>query len=275
MNTPPPSRLRSRDGEPRRLPTRLPTHLCLATLASWGLLLAGCGQPPADTTALFPLQPGHAWTYRTLTEEENLPPERDRLVLRTLGRETLEGAPGLEAGPAWRRRSDSGVDYWLRSDASGIYRVASKTDLEAEPRPDGLSAEGQAGSSPRRYVLKAPYTVGTQWQATTTSYLLKRRQDFPREVRHTHPSVVMNYVIEATGEKLSTAAGDFDDCLRVRGLASLRLFADPVAGWRDMPLTTVEWYCRGVGLVRLQRDEPAGSAFLSGGTYTMELIEWQ
>ncbi len=249
--------------------------LALGLVALSTLVLGGCSGATDEPDALFPLQGGHVWTYRSTTEQDNMAPERDTLVLRTLGRQTLEGAPGLEAGPAWRRRSDSGVDYWLRADASGVYRVASKNDLEPAPRGDGLDATGQAGNQPRRYVLKAPYTVGTQWQATTTSYLLKRRQDFPREVRHTHPSVVMNYVIEATGEKLRTAAGEFSDCLRVRGQASLRLFADPVAGWRDMPLTTTEWYCRGVGLVRLQRDEPAGSAFLSGGTTVLELIEWQ
>jgi hypothetical protein len=243
--------------------------------ASCAWVLTGCTGTPAEPDALFPLQAGHVWTYRTITEDESRAPERDTLVLRTLGSETLEAAPGLSAGPAWRRRSDSGVDYWLRTDATGIYRVASKHDLESQPRPDGLSDDGQASTSPRRFVLKAPYTVGTQWQATTTTYLLKRRQDFPREVRHTHPAVVMNYTIEATGEKLSTPAGQFDDCLRVGGVASLRLFADPVAGWRDMPLRTTEWYCRGVGLVRLLREEPAGSKFLSGGTYTMELIEWQ
>jgi hypothetical protein len=85
----------------------------------------------------------------------------------------------------------------------------------------------------------------------------------------------MNYVIEAAGESVKTPAGEFKDCLRVRGQALLRLFADPVAGWRDMPLVTTEWYCRGVGLVQLLREEPAGSAFLAGGTYRMELSSWQ
>jgi hypothetical protein len=30
-----------------------------------------------------------------------------------------------------------------------------------------------------------------------------------------------------------------------------------------------------VGLVRLQREEIAASTFLSGGTVTLELIQWQ
>lgn len=85
----------------------------------------------------------------------------------------------------------------------------------------------------------------------------------------------MVYTIDALGETVDTRAGRFTDCLRVRGQASLRLFADPVAGWRDMPLTTTDWYCKGVGLVRLVREEPARSTFLSGGTLTMELTDWQ
>jgi hypothetical protein len=49
-----------------------------------------------------------------------------------------------------------------------------------------------------------------------------------------------------------------------------------VAGWRNMPLTTTEWYCRGVGLVRLERREPSlGSSFLTGGSLTMELVAWR
>lgn len=233
--------------------------------AAAAALSAGCGGPPAEAGSLFPLQAGHVWTYRTTLDEDHLPPERETLVLATLGREDLDGGPGLEAGPAWRRRSASGVDYWLRADASGIWRVASKSDLDAEPRPDAQ----------RRYVLKAPYKVGTSWTHPTTAYLLKRRQEFPREIRHSHPAVPMVYTIEAVGETVAVPAGEFSDCLRVRGLAQVRLFADPTTGWRDLPLITTEWYCRGVGLVRLEREEPVQSAFLSGGRYTMELMTWQ
>ena len=45
--------------------------------------------------------------------------------------------------------------------------------------------------------------------------------------------------------------------------------------FRDMPLTTLEWYCPGVGLVKVERQEPANSTFLTGGTMTMELMAWE
>lgn len=224
------------------------------------LPLAACQGPPASTS-YFPLEAGHRWEYTSTTERENNTSDRETLQLSTLGEETVEGH-----GSAYRRRSDSGVDYWLQADASGIFRIASKTDIAAEPEPD----------KERRYVLKTPLAAGTEWRATTTAYILERRQEFPREIRHTHAPVVMTYTIEAAGDAVDTPAGHFDDCLRVQGKAAMRLFADPVMGWRDMLLATTEWYCKGVGLVKLVRREPAeGATFLTGGTLTMELTQWQ
>ena len=228
----------------------------VAGLAACGIVCA-CAPPPAS--GYFPLEAGHRWSYDVSTETQERSVEHETLVLSTLGAETLDGQA------AYRRRSDSGIDYWLRADESGIYRVASKSDLDADPRPDGA----------RRYVLKLPLAAGTSWQATTTAYLLRRRNEFPREIRHTHPAVPMSYAIEAVGETVRTRAGAFADCVRVRGRAALRLYVDPVAGWRDVPLTTTEWYCRNVGLVKLVREEPADSTFLAGGTLTMELTAWQ
>lgn len=220
------------------------------------VLLVACGAPKDDS--FFPLAQGHRWAYDLTTEWENNLVEHEPRVIETLGRERLE------SGEAWRRRSDSGVDYWLRSDASGIYRVAAKSELQDAPEAD----------KEPRFVLKAPIAVGTTWRSSTTAYLLQRRQEFPREIRHSHPAVPMNYTIEALGETLTVRAGSFENCVRVRGVAALRLFADPVVGWKDMPLITTEWYCAGVGLVKLVREEPAESTFLSGGTLTMELVDW-
>lgn len=221
-------------------------------------LLAGCKEPPGSS--LFPLEEGRRWTYRLSSEWENDTRERQTVVLSNLGRDSA-----LESGSAWHRRSDTGLDYWLRADATGIYRVAAKSDVDAEPKPDPAP----------RFVLKAPIAVGTSWQTTTTTYLMRRNSEFPPEIRHAHPSVPVVWTIEALDDRVEVPAGRFEQCVRVKGLALLRLFADPVNGFKDMPLTTLEWYCPGVGLVKVERREPANSTFLTGGTMTMELMEWQ
>ncbi len=225
-------------------------------------LLAAC-RPADSADAFFPLAAGHRWTYRVTTAmDDDSSPERETLTLEALGAEQVTV---LGDQSAWRRRSDSGVDYWLRADASGIYRVGSKSVLDEEVQ----------GDKTRRYVLKAPFVPGTQWQTQTTAYLLMRNNEFPREIRHAHPQILMLYQIMQSNLTVDTAAGQFENCLLVKGLATVRLYADPAAGWRDMPLTTQEWYCARVGLVRMERREPAHSGFLTGGTRTLELESWQ
>ncbi|GKQ59389.1 MAG: hypothetical protein U1F21_11905 [Sphaerotilus natans] len=238
----------------RHSPRARAALLAAAVLA----LLAGCKEPPGSS--LFPLEEGRRWTYRLSSEWENDTRERETVVLSNLGRDSA-----LESGSAWHRRSDTGLDYWLRADATGIYRVAAKSDVDAEPKPDPAP----------RFVLKAPIAVGTSWQTTTTTYLMRRNSEFPPEIRHAHPSVPVVWTIEALDDRVEVPAGRFEQCVRVKGLALLRLFADPVNGFKDMPLTTLEWYCPGVGLVKVERREPANSTFLTGGTMTMELMEWQ
>ncbi len=241
---------------PRPTAAVLPAALLLAAC----LLVAGCSRPPA-TASYFPLEAGHRWQYEQTSEWDNQTRERETVVIEALGEAALP-----QGGSGWRRRSASGVDWFLRSDATGTYRVAAKHDLQAEPEPDAAP----------RYVLKLPLAVGTGWQATTTAYLLRRNAEFPPEIRHTASPVPMTYQIHALGQTVDTRAGRFTDCLEVRGSAVMRLYADPVVGFRDMPLDTREWYCKGVGLVRLERREPTNNAtFLQGGTLVMELSAWQ
>ncbi|WP_457444071.1 hypothetical protein [Roseateles sp. P5_E4] len=224
------------------------------------IALAGCSRAP-EGQSWFPLEAGHRWTYTVTTRSGADTSERESLTLRTLGSATLV----LDEQPAWQRRSDSGVNYWLRADASGIVRVASKSDMQADPVAD----------APGRFVLKAPFVVGTQWQAPTTAYLLMRTAEYPREIKHSHPNIPMTYEIEAVSDVVRTPAGSFSPCLRVRGSATVKIFVDAITGYRDQPLTTLEWYCRGVGLVKLERSEPSTSPMLVGGSRTLELESWQ
>jgi hypothetical protein len=42
----------------------------------------------------------------------------------------------------------------------------------------------------------------------------------------------MTYTIEALDDKVPCAPAASSDCVRVKGTAVLKLFADPVVGWR-------------------------------------------
>lgn len=233
---------------------RKPLVAALPVLAT----LAGCSPAPSPDR-LFPLEGGHVWTYELRTQRDGAAEERGVRTLRTLPPDDYQDRP------TWRRRSDDGVGWWLRSDASGVYRVASRTDLEDEPVADPVP----------RYVLHRPYAVGTRWQVTTTAYLLRQQLGFVEDLGPKYRAIPMEFVIEAVDLAVEVPAGRYDGCLRVRGDAGLRLYADPVVGWRNVPLVTLEWYCPEVGLVRLERSEPSPSALFVGGRITMELTSWR
>ncbi len=222
------------------------------------IAVAGCdGAPEGDK--MFPLGKGRSWTYQVTTHYEGLAPTSSEMTINSRGSDEVSGER------AWRRRTDTGVNYWLKSDPSGIYRIASKHALDLKVVPDDEP----------RYVLKQPYAKGTKWSANTTSYVLQRRNELPKRVSTSHKSFVMNYQIDKTGVRLETQAGLFTGCLEVVGVSKLYLWVDIEFGFRNMPLTTREWYCPDIGLVRLERSEPSPSRFMVGGKMTMELIEWQ
>jgi hypothetical protein len=221
--------------------------------------LNGCSPGNADKS-FFPLDAGHSWTYR-VTKNLDEAPEPDVHTLSF----TMKGPQTLESGPAERRHSDEGGDYYLRSDDQGIYRVASRDALEVNPKPD----------NPPRFVLKKPYVVGTQWQATTVPYILQRRNEVPKEVRYTTKPIMMVYAIMALDQKIETPAGNFDGCIKVVGEAKIRLYVDAQFNWREIPLFSTEWYCPGAGLVRVERVETSPSRFMRGGNQTLDLISYK
>ncbi len=223
------------------------------------LLLSSCGNK-TDADDYFPLQAGKSWTYRVTTElGEGIAPKIESLKLDTRGEQEVVGVKAM------RRHSDSGLDYWHRSDDTGIYRVASKNALDAVPKADEVP----------RYVLRKPYAVDTSWQASTVAYILQRRNELPKEIRYTHKPVMMMYRIEALNQKVSTSAGAFEGCIKVKGEAKIKLYVDAQFAWRDIPLFSTEWYCPKVGLVRMERIETAPSKFLLGGSMLLDLTNWQ
>lgn len=223
------------------------------------VLLSSCGLK-TDDDDFFPLQKGRSWTYRvTKTMIEKGEPHKESLTLDTRGSDSINGVSAM------RRHSDSGLDYWLRSDDTGIYRIASKNPLEREPIID---------ENPR-YVLRKPYVVGTRWDASTVAYILEYRNESLKEVRYTHKSINMVYRIEAIDQKVTSIAGNFEGCIKITGEAQVKLFADDAFTFRNVPLFSYEWYCPKVGLVRLQRVETSPSKFILGGSTLLELTSWQ
>jgi hypothetical protein len=154
------------------------------------------------------------------------------------------------------------VSYFLKVDGQGVRRIATRTDIDSEPTADAEPL----------WVLKAPYVVGTEWTTPTVPHLLQRRNEHPRDLKHTHKAL-MTWRIAAVDERVTLADGHtLQPCLRVEGQARLNLYTDPVNGFTDVPLLSREWYCQGHGLVKFEREEKVPPGFLTGGLLSAEWV---
>ncbi len=231
------------------------------TLIAAALLAAGCSREPSGDS-YFPLDIGARWQYDVASDINGVL-THDTYITRVDRTIDYEGGDQV-----WVRRVEApgniGIEYWLRKDKVGIARIAKRTDVEEQAKLD----------SNARTVLKLPVTAGASWMVPTEPFVIAPKTDLgQRELKM--PKVLMTYTIEAVDETVTVPAGTFKNCARAVGVGNLPLYIDAVQGFTDIPITNREWYCKGVGLVKVERDEPLTSILWSGGKITMELTEYE
>lgn len=221
--------------------------------------LGGCQRAEVTEGALawFPLHAGQVQTYRVTESGE----EHGDQPLVSEWTITAKGPSSLEGKPVWLRHHSEGVTFFLEASDLGIRRVATQPDIDSQPTPD----------TEPRWVLKAPFQVGTEWSTPTVPYLLLRKNEHPRALKHTH-KLTMTWRIARTDAEVSTPAGTFKPCLMLEGQGVLNLFTDPVNGFNNVPIVSREWYCQGQGLVKFEREETVPKGFLTGGKLTAEWV---
>jgi hypothetical protein len=225
------------------------------------LLTAGCSKSPHGD-AYFPLDVGARWEYdvasdidSTLTHK-TLVASVDRVVENEAGDQIV--VRRVESP------SEVGIEFWLRQDKNGIVRIAKRVDVEAQAKLD----------RDPRMVLKMPLVQGATWMVPSEPFIIGPKTDLgQREVKM--PKVLMNYTVEAVDDTVTVPAGTFKNCARAVGVGMMPLFVDAVQGFVNLTLTNREWYCKGVGLVKVERDEPLNSMLWSGGKITMVLTEYK
>ena len=223
------------------------------------LTLAGCDTKPEP--AWFPLNTGSYWTYQVSTDTDGV----TRRDMQTI---SIAGVGAMKGRPVYTRRSELsgniGVDYLLQVGPDAITRIAQRTDLQELPVAD---------EKPRT-VMTLPLRQGATWNTPTVAYAVLRKTEYPRELKYSR-TLPMLYTVEAMDDKVEGPAGVFTQCARVVGRADLTIYADPVSGFRKTPITTTEWYCKDVGLVKLVRTETIDTSFFSGGKIEMVLTDYR
>ncbi|RKZ67759.1 MAG: hypothetical protein DRQ48_09390 [Gammaproteobacteria bacterium] len=225
------------------------------------LFLVGCSEKPVGSD-YFPLNKGWSWKYRVTTEYSNEDESNlDWITIENLGKEEFSGKSYFV------RRTDTGIDYYHNYDEQGIYREGLRTLVESEPRLD----------RDRRYILKSPLEIGTEWREISRPLLLLRVYPFRVRAGKT-AQVPITYRIASMTETVTVPAGTFENCIKVMAEGSFTTYTDAISGETEIPLSIEEWYAPGVGLVKQVRYELDGdiidifnTPIFLGGRATLEL----
>ena len=222
------------------------------------LILQACDKPATDD--YFPLNPGLRWEYQVTVEH----PERlatKQLIIESVGQTSLK-----EELVSIRATSD-GTDYYLAQRADGIYRLAKRTLVESEPQLD---------ASPRMVLpLPIAQAKGKTWSVISQPYLIERVYEGMDVMTADMLQFPMTYSVLSIDETLKLPSGTFTHCVLVEGQTDLSLYADARTGNSIVPITTREWYAPGVGLVKLEREEPLDTDVYKGGKIVMELVRFE
>ncbi len=232
------------------------------TLVAVALLAAGCSKTAPQGDSYFPLDVGARWEYDVASD-----------INGTLTRQTyiasVDRTIDYQGGDqVYVRRvevpGNIGVEYWLRKDKVGISRIAKRTDVEEQAKLDTNA----------RTVIKVPMAQGASWMVPSEPFIVLPKGDLGfKEVKM--PKVLMSVTVESMDESVTVPAGTFQHCAKVVGTGSLPLYVDAVQGFQDVPVQNVEWYCKGVGLVKVERSEDISSPLWSTGKIVMELTDFK
>lgn len=222
-------------------------------------LLAGCGGAAPDPTSLYPMEPGLTWRYRVVTVRKGNDPVT---AIRTL--ENVSRGPFAGFDDVTVRRNNYGARYYVAQRPDGYYRLAMKSVASDAPTMD----------HPMRRILPLPATQGSRWRQVANAYLLNRAATFITD-KSSGAQLTLDYRIESTQVEVTVPAGHFEGCTLALGKLTFHLGAGAGFAPTDVPIVQKEWYCPGVGLVRLERDEKLTSAnrYITGGHISLKLIE--
>lgn len=240
---------------------RIPSRFNLACVAL-SLSLAGCLGPGGST--YFPVTQGMQWTYAVNTDMPD-GVSQSTLSIQGIGRADVFNAKG-ESQNAQVRRTSHGTDYYIVTKPEGVYRVAKRLVVETQ---------GQTDRTPRLVLPTGKnLRVGYSWTQESTPLAVRWMPPFS-EMNASIKPFDMVYTIESLDETLDTPAGRFEKCVKVEGQGRMTIYADPRAGYEEVFITHTEWYAPGVGLVKVERDEPLDTSIIKGGRVTLQLTAFQ
>ena len=190
-----------------------------------GLIATCCGSG-SNLKSYYPLDAGRTWSYALTIRREGdagKPIEAASTVTnlpgRTLNSRAVTPQESQQFGQIQLR--------FIAEETDGIAEIAAQSANDTAPQMKELP----------NYVLKQPLREGTAWSSTWQSNQFGAATMIPVSKR-----------IAEQGRAVKSAAGQFDDCLRLQ-ISGAGTIAGP-NGPTAIKVKGEEWYCAGIGFVQ-------------------------
>lgn len=233
----------------------------LLVLASASMMLGSCSRV-FNSSDYFPSSKGMEWNY-TVSYEWPDSKKQEILRLTAIGEKPVYYPESKKISyPV--RQSGQGTDYYIEEKDDGYYRVAKRLVVELKPKPD---------PKPLLILPKGKnLRVGYTWSAVGNPYTVQWQPPFTEMNASIKPFDLL-YEIAGLNETVETPAGKFEKCVKVEAFGRMTVYADPRTGYKEVEVIHREWYAPGVGLVKLEREEPVELNIIHGGKLNMVLTK--
>ena len=186
------------------------------------------GLLPYASADYFPLNQGNTWTYKRTGERDGEPFEDNHET------QTIDGTKAVGRVVYAKKVEDDG-DYTLFSNTNGV-QVAEDYEIGND---GGSSVETVDTFKPPLQYMPSRFSVGT---IHTFKSVLNHKDSSGVKAA---AKIELQTIVEGI-EDISVAAGDFNDCVRVRMIRNL---SAPKLNTSETSDTTT-WLAKGVGIVK-------------------------
>ena len=183
----------------------------------------GCG---SDLKSYYPLDAGRTWSY-ALTIRQGGEAGKQIKAASTITNLPGRTLSGRAVTPQESRQFGQVQLRFIAEESDGIAEIAAQSAGDTAPQM----------KQPLNYVLKKPLREGTGWSSTWQSNQFGVATMIPVSKR-----------VAERGRARASAAGRFDDCLRLQ-IAGAGTVAAP-NGPTAIKVEGEEWYCADIGFVQ-------------------------
>ncbi len=217
-------------------------------------LMPGCSK---ESESYFPLGQNNSWYYKGRLASR----VHDETIRRVVSIAEDRAIDGVNTSV---QRTLAGNEHFFRANDSGILRVGYQEKGNETP----------VIYKKKRYLFRYPLEQDKTWDDTLTTVSLRSGE--PRGII-INEQVPVTARLVSLNDKVRVAAGVFKNCLRVEKQGELLLGEGK---YQRLPQTLIKvkevsWYAKGVGLLKLVRDESSDYVVLGEGHLELELAKME